>query len=299
MSASTTLSVRGLTQTFGDRTALDDVSFEVRPGRLTGFVGGNGAGKTTTMRAIVGVLKPDAGEVTFGEEPMTLGVRRTIGYMPEERGLYPKMKVLEQLIFLGRVFGVDKDVARERATQLLEDFGLSDRAGDVLHTLSLGNQQRVQVAAALIHDPALLVLDEPFSGLDPNAMDAMSERLRERASAGVPVLFSSHQLDLVEKLCDDIVLIHEGRVVATGEVRSLREERAGRRYRVQVEGLPDWSPDLPGVSVLTAGADGTTVELADGADPQALLVSAQQAGPIAHFGRVLPTLADLFAEVSR
>ncbi|WP_062210659.1 ABC transporter ATP-binding protein [Demequina oxidasica] len=299
MSASTTLSVRGLTQNFGDRTALDDVSFEVRPGRLTGFVGGNGAGKTTTMRAIVGVLTPDAGDVTFGDLPMTLGVRRTIGYMPEERGLYPKMKVLEQLVFLGRIFGVDKDVARERAAQLLEDFGLSDRADDVLHTLSLGNQQRVQVAAALIHDPALLVLDEPFSGLDPNAMDAMSVRLRERASAGVPVLFSSHQLDLVEKLCDDIVLIHEGRVVATGEVRALREERAGRRFRVQVDGVADWRPNLGGVSVITTEADGTTVELADDADPQELLAAAQQAGPIGHFGRVLPTLADLFAEVSR
>lgn len=293
------LSVRGLTQKFGERTALNDVTFDVRPGRLTGFVGGNGAGKTTTMRAIVGVLQPDAGEVTFGGQPMTLELRRTIGYMPEERGLYPKMKVLEQLIFLGRVLGVGKAEARQRAERLLSDFGLADRADDLLHTLSLGNQQRVQVAAALIHEPSVLVLDEPFSGLDPNAMNLMGDQLRDRAAAGVPVLFSSHQLDLVEKLCDDIVLIHEGKVVATGEVEALREQRAGRRYRVHVEGTPDWQPDLPGISVLEAGAHGVTVELDADADPQALLTAAQKVGPIAHFGRVLPTLAELFLEVAR
>lgn len=299
MPNTTTLSVHGLRQAFGDRTALDDVTFDVRPGRLTGFVGGNGAGKTTTMRAIVGVLRPDAGSVTYGGEPMDRDVRRTIGYMPEERGLYPKMKVLEQLVFLGRVLGVDKAVATARATQLLADFGLADRANDVLHTLSLGNQQRVQVAAALIHDPKVLVLDEPFSGLDPAAMDAMGTRLRERADAGVPVLFSSHQLDLVEKLCDDIVLIHEGRVVATGDVGELRERRAGRRYRVHVERNPQWRPDLPSVTVLEVGAHGVTVELDEAADPQQLLAAAQAVGPIAHFGRVLPTLTELFTEVAQ
>ena len=299
VSETLTLSIRGLRQSFGDRVALDDVSFDVRPGRLTGFVGGNGAGKTTTMRAIVGVLQPDAGEVTFGGAAMTLGVRRTIGYMPEERGLYPKMKVLEQLVFLGRVLGVDKGAAAQRAAELLEEFSLTDRAGDVLHTLSLGNQQRVQIAAALIHNPKLLVLDEPFSGLDPTAMDTMGTRLRERAAAGLPVLFSSHQLDLVEKLCDDIVLIREGRVVATGEVSALREQRAGRRYRVQVEGDPQWRPALPGVTVRDAGVQGVTVELDDNVDPQQLLAAAQRAGAVGHFGRVLPSLAELFAEVGR
>jgi ABC-2 type transport system ATP-binding protein len=294
-----TLSVRGLSQTFGDRVALDDVTFDVQPGRLTGFVGGNGAGKTTTMRAIVGVMKPDAGAVTLGGEPMTLDVRRTIGYMPEERGLYPKMKVLEQLVFLGRILGVGKVEAERRAGGLLSDFGLEERADDMLHTLSLGNQQRVQVAAALIHDPTVLVLDEPFSGLDPNAMGAMSARLRERAGDGVPVLFSSHQLDLVEKLCDDIVLIHEGRVVATGEVDALREQRAGRRYRVQVEGQPEWRPDLPGVTVLEVGKAGATVTLDDDADAQDLLADAQRAGAVAHFGKVLPSLAELFTEVAK
>ncbi|SEJ61226.1 ABC transporter ATP-binding protein [Demequina mangrovi] len=293
------LAVQDLTHDFGDRRALDGVSFEVRPGRLTGFVGANGAGKTTTMRAIVGVLAPDAGKVTFGGEPMTLGARRRIGYMPEERGLYPKMKVAEQLVYLGRVLGVPRATAQARAASLLETLGLSDRADDLLHTLSLGNQQRVQVAAALIHEPDLLILDEPFSGLDPIAMDTMAAHLRGRADAGVPVLFSSHQLDMVERLCDDLVLIHEGRVVAAGDARALREERAGRRFRVAVDGSPGWAPDLPGMTLVEAGRQGTLVDLDDAADPQALLAAAQAVGPVTHYSRVLPSLSDLFAEVVR
>jgi ABC-2 type transport system ATP-binding protein len=296
---SSVLAISNLTHSFGDRRVLDDVTFAVRPGQLTGFVGANGAGKTTTMRAIVGVLKPDSGAVTYGGEPLTLPVRRRIGYMPEERGLYPKMKVLEQLVFLGRVLGVDRDTATERARELLDDFGLTDRADDVLHTLSLGNQQRVQVAAALIHDPRILVLDEPFSGLDPIAMDAMAQRLKASAAEGVPVLFSSHQLELVERLCDDLVLIHEGRVVAAGDAADLREQRAGRRYRVRVAGVPQWQPDGPGLTVVTVDAQGALVDLDESADPQSVLVQAQRAGAIEHFGRVVPTLAELFQEVAR
>ncbi|WP_062517720.1 ABC transporter ATP-binding protein [Demequina gelatinilytica] len=294
-----TLQVQELTHDFGDRRALDGVSFEVRPGRLTGFVGANGAGKTTTMRAIVGVLAPDAGRVTFRGEPMNLDVRRRIGYMPEERGLYPKMKVAEQLVYLARILGVERATAQARATELLEALGLADRAEDMLHTLSLGNQQRVQVAAALIHEPDLLILDEPFSGLDPIAMETMAAHLRARAEAGVPVLFSSHQLDLVERLCDDLVLIHEGQVVAAGDARALREERAGRRYRVAVEGVAGWTPALAGMTVVEAGERTTLVDLDDAADPQALLAAAQAEGPVSHFSRALPSLADLFAEVVR
>ncbi|WP_062527161.1 ABC transporter ATP-binding protein [Demequina rhizosphaerae] len=294
-----TLAVHGLTHDFGERRALDGVSFEVRPGRLTGFVGANGAGKTTTMRAIVGVLRPDAGTVTFGGSPMGLEVRRRIGYMPEERGLYPKMKVAEQLVYLARVLGVAKADAESRASGLLDALGLAERRDDLLHTLSLGNQQRVQVAAALIHEPDLLILDEPFSGLDPIAMDAMAARLRDRAEAGVPVLFSSHQLDLVERLCDDLVLIHDGRVVAAGDARALREERAGRRYRVAVAGEDAWRPALAGMTAVEAGPHGTLVDLDDGADPQELLVAAQAAGPVTHFSRTVPSLAELFAEVVR
>ena len=295
----TLLSIDGLTHDFGERRALDGVTFEVRPGRLTGFIGANGAGKTTTMRAIMGVLHPDAGRVTLGGEPLTLARRRRFGYMPEERGLYPQMKVADQLVYLGRLLGVPKAEAVTRVDALLADLGLTERAGDVLHTLSLGNQQRAQVAAALVHEPDVLILDEPFSGLDPLAMDTMALRLRERAERGVPVLFSSHQLDLVERLCDELVLIHAGRVVAAGSAEQLREQRAGRRYRVSVAGSSGWTPQVAGVTVVESGPRDTVVELADHVDLQEVLRSAQQEGSVEHFARVVPTLSELFAEVAR
>ncbi|WP_052023275.1 ABC transporter ATP-binding protein, partial [Actinotalea ferrariae] len=229
------LRLTGVTRTFGERRALDDVTFTVRPGRVTGFIGANGAGKTTAMRIVVGVLAPDAGTVTWSDRPVTRADRRRFGYMPEERGLYPKMAVLEQLVYLGRVHGLRTGVARGRAEALLEQLDLGERAGDLLQTLSLGNQQRVQVAAALVHDPTALVLDEPFSGLDPLAVDAMAALLRERAATGVPVLFSSHQLELVERICDDVVIIDHGRVVAAGSADDVRAAHTARRLRLRVE----------------------------------------------------------------
>jgi len=279
--------------------ALDRVSFDVRPGRLTGFVGANGAGKTTAMRIIMGVLASDAGTVTLADRPLDLAARRRFGYMPEERGLYPKMRVLDQLVFLGRVHGLTPALARTRAIELLEELELGDRMTDVLHTLSLGNQQRVQVAAALLHEPVLLILDEPFSGLDPIAVDAMAARLRARAEAGVPVLFSSHQLELVERLCDDLVVIHEGRIVARGDAAQLQEEHAGTRIRIVVDGGTDWLSAAPGVTVVSSDPRGTVLELADGTDGQSLLLEAQRHGAVREFGRVVPTLSEIFHEVTR
>jgi len=293
------LQVRDVVRTFGDRVALDRVSFDVRPGRLTGFVGANGAGKTTAMRIIMGVLASDAGTVTLTDRPLDLAARRRFGYMPEERGLYPKMRVLDQLVFLGRVHGLTPVLARTRAIELLEELELGDRMTDVLHTLSLGNQQRVQVAAALLHEPELLILDEPFSGLDPIAVDAMGARLRARAEAGVPVLFSSHQLELVERLCDDLVVIHEGRIVARGDAAQLQEEHAGTRIRIVVDGGTDWLSATPGVTVVSSDPRGTVLELAEGADGQSLLLEAQRHGAVREFGRVVPTLSEIFHEVTR
>lgn len=305
------LQVIGVSRAFGGHVALDEVSFTVRPGRMTGFVGANGAGKTTAMRIILGVLAPDAGQVRLGGRPLTLPVRSRFGYMPEERGLYPKMRVADQLVYLGRVHGLDAATARRRAGDLLETLGLTDRAGDVLHTLSLGNQQRVQVAAALVHDPTALVLDEPFSGLDPLAVDEMGAMLRRRAADGVPVLFSSHQLELVERLCDDVVIIDGGRVVAAGEAGALRSARAGRRYRLVVE-VPDAVASGPVAAfpeallatvpdAVLVTREGTTlvVELPDGADEQVLLAAAQARGTVREFARVSPTLAEIFREVVR
>ena len=308
------LTVSSVTRTFGDRTALDQVSFVVRPGRMTGFIGANGAGKTTAMRIILGVLAADSGTVRFGSDEVTLPVRRRFGYMPEERGLYPKMKITEQLVYLGRIHGLDVATARRRTEDLLEQVGLADRGGDALQTLSLGNQQRVQVIAALVHDPVLLVLDEPFSGLDPLAVDSMGSQLRARADAGVPVLFSSHQLELVERLCDDIVIIDHGRVVAAGDARDVRMQHAGRRMRLVVEpfadqaapaleggptGLSSFLEQVPGVSLNRQDGHRVVVDLAPDADDQALLAAAQRHGVVRAFGPVVPTLAEIFREAIR
>lgn len=298
------LKVIGVSRAFGEQVALDDVSFTVRPGRMTGFVGANGAGKTTAMRIILGVLAPDAGRVELGGRELTLPVRARFGYMPEERGLYPKMKIREQLVYLGRVHGVDTATARRRTGELLESLGLADRADDLLQTLSLGNQQRVQVAAALVHDPILLVLDEPFAGLDPLAVDDMGGRLRQRAAAGVPVLFSSHQLELVERLCDDIVIIDRGRVVAAGEASSLRTARAGRRYRLVVDPASALDPAallaaVPGATLDSQDGPGVVVDLPSDADEQPLLAAAQAQGTVREFALVRPSLAEIFREVVR
>jgi ABC-2 type transport system ATP-binding protein len=293
------LELHEVSKRFGDLTAVDSVSFTVRPGVMTGFIGANGAGKTTTMRIVLGVLAADRGTVRWKGSELDADARRRCGYMPEERGLYPKMGVLAQLVFLARLHGLSTDVARVRATDLLTELGLGDRTATPVEKLSLGNQQRAQIAAALVHDPELLVLDEPFSGLDPVAVDVMAGMLRRRAAEGAAVLFSSHQLDLVERLCDDVVIIDAGRVVAAGPSAALREERAGARYRLTLGADPGWLRDEPGVTVLEVDGGRVLVELAEPADDQRLLHRALDHGPVRGFARAVPTLAEIFREAVR
>ena len=293
------LELIGLRRTFGDVVALDDVSFGVESGEIVGFVGPNGAGKTTAMRIALGVLTPDAGEVRWRGEPVDARVRRRFGYMPEERGLYPKMRVLDQLVYLARLHGVGAADARSRAEQTLTLLGVADRARDRVEALSLGNQQRVQLASALVHEPDLLVLDEPFSGLDPVGVDVLSGVLRRQATNhGVPVVFSSHQLELVERLCDGVVLIDHGRVVARGTIEELRASRERRRFLVQLRGGADgWHGSLPGVRLAEATPDGLVFELGEDADEQRLLDLARASGDVVRFGPVRPSLSELFREV--
>ncbi len=293
------ISVHDLTRVYGDKTVLDGVSFDVRPGRMTGFVGANGAGKTTTMRIIVGVLAATRGTVTWDGAPITTEQRRRIGYMPEERGLYPKMKVLDQLVFFGRLHGMDASDAAVRACDLLERLGLEERAGDVLETLSLGNQQRVQIAAALVHGPDALVMDEPFSGLDPIAVDSMVSLLRDEVTPQMPVLFSSHQLELVENLCDDLVILAGGRLVAAGSVDELRGRQADR-YRIVLAGDADAGAlrDLPQISVLDAQGSQALVEIVDG-PPEKVLEIVQGTAQVAEFARVVRPLAQVYREAVR
>ena len=286
-----------LTRRFGDVTAVDGVSFDVPPGRLTGFVGGNGAGKTTTMRMLMGVLGVDAGQVLWQDRPVTAADQRRFGYMPEERGLYPKQRVLDQLVYLARLRGMSDRDARGSATALLDRFGLGPRAKDRLEQLSLGNQQRVQVVAALLHEPTALVLDEPFSGLDPVAVDSMVDLLRERVAAGIPVLFSSHQLDLVERLCDRLVILSAGRVVASGAVEDLRS-RGPRRVRVTLAGDAGWVRGLAGLHVVDVDGPTALVEVVDDGADQVLLREATARGGVHEFTPVRPALADIYREVA-
>lgn len=299
------LEARGLTRRFGDKTAVDDVSFEVADGQMTGFIGGNGAGKTTTMRMIMGVLEPSAGEALWNGEPMTREHRRRIGYMPEERGLYPKQPLIDQLVYLAQLRGVAPAAARARGLELLERFGLGDRAKDKLEALSLGNQQRVQIAASVIAEPDALILDEPFSGLDPRAVDAMADLLREFTSRGVPVLFSSHQLDLVERLCDSLVFLAGGRVAAQGTAAQLR--RSGRvRHRLVLDSDAGWVRDVAdrlGIGVVDVDGPRALLELPDGAEGRErasdeLLRTVMARASIREYAEVLPQLADIYREVA-
>ncbi|CCH29703.1 ATP-binding cassette domain-containing protein [Actinosynnema sp. NPDC047251] len=290
------LTVTSIGRSFGDHRVLDGVSFEVRPGRMTGFLGANGSGKTTTMRIVLGVLAAQSGSVTWNGEPVTGAVRQRFGYMPEERGLYPKMGVAEQIAWLGRLHGLDKETARRNTARLLDELELGHRAKDKLEELSLGNQQRAQIAAALVHDPVLLILDEPFSGLDPIAVETVLRVLRERAAGGVPVLFSSHQLAVVERLCDDVVIISGGRIAASGARDELRARHGTPRFELVVASDAGWVRDVPGVQVVDVDGPRAVFELLTPDADQLVLDTALRRGPVRGFTPVVPTLDEIFME---
>lgn len=291
------LSIQGISKRYGDLQALDDVTFDVRPGELFGFVGSNGAGKTTTMRIVLGVLSADAGTVTLDGIPVNSDIRRRIGYMPADRGLYPKMKVGAQLTYFARLHGLTAQEAAESVAHWTERLDIAHRIGDTVDTLSTGNQQRVQLAAALVHDPKVLVLDEPFSGLDPVAVDVMSEVLSEKSAAGVPVMFSSHQLELVERLCDRVGILSGGTLVAIGTVDELRADQP-LRIEVLSDSAPDgWADGLAGVRTVSASRGRSVLELGEGADDQAVLGAALSHGPVTGFSRQVAPLSELYREV--
>ncbi|MBQ3359539.1 MULTISPECIES: ABC transporter ATP-binding protein [Microbacterium] len=291
------LELHGITKSYGSRRVLDDVSFDVAPGRLTGFVGGNGAGKTTTMRIVLGLLSSDSGTVTLDGTAVTGDDRRNFGYMPEERGLYPKMKVLEQIVYLARLHGFSKTDAAARATAILTDLGLGERLNDTIESLSLGNQQRAQIAAALVHDPKVLILDEPFSGLDPLAVDVVASTLQATAAQGASILFSSHQLDVVERLCDDLVILAGGTIRAAGSRDGLRAQHAGSRYELVSAGDAGWLRTEPGVTVVDFEG-GYALFDTDGAETaQRVLRTAVAHGDVASFAPKHPSLAQIFKEV--
>lgn len=293
------LAVHGLRKSFGDHIALRDVTFDVPKGKMVGFVGSNGAGKTTTMRMIMGILVPDAGEILFDGKPLTRAQRARFGYMPEERGLYPKQSLEGQLAYLAELKGMSAKAALGSAREYLERFGLAERRKDALESLSMGNQQRVQIIASIMSDPLCLVLDEPFSGLDPQAIRDMSEVLREVTLEGVPVLFSSHQLDMVDRLCDEMVALSGGEVRAAGSLESLTVGRP-LRYRVVAHGA-EWLHAAKGVRVLSVEKSGESatvdVEVNQPVLAERILHEGVQRGSLQEFSRILPTLSEIYAEV--
>ncbi len=292
------LEIHDLSKAYGSVVALDGASFTVRPGRLVGFLGPNGAGKTTTMRAIFGLARPDRGSITWHGKPIDRDERLRFGYMPEQRGLYPRMKVADQLAYFAELHGLPATEAKANAARWLDGLGLTDRAGSKLETLSHGNQQRVQLGAALVHDPELLVLDEPFSGLDPIGIETMSEILRQRAAEGVAVVFSSHQLDLVEDLCEDVVIINRGRIVAADSIDDLRASSDRRHLEVEVLGNANrWLAECPGLTVVETRGDFARLVVPADADLAAVLATASRAGTVRRFAYQPPTLSELFLEL--
>ena len=294
------LEISGLRRRFGPVVALDDLSFAVQAGQVVGFLGPNGAGKTTTMRAVFGLTDLDAGTVRWNGAAVGPAERRRFGYMPEERGLYPGMRVAEQIEYLARLHGVPAADATRATHAWLERLGVAARAGDRVDALSHGNQQRVQLAAALVHDPELLVLDEPLAGLDPSGIEAIGEVLVEQARQGRGVLFSSHQLDLVEDLCESVTIIDHGRLVVSGTVDGLATSGA-RRLVVRVEGdrRGDWASSLAGVEVSEAAGGSVRLVLAPDVDSDTVLRAAMGAGRVTEFVFERRRLSEVFREAVR
>jgi ABC-2 type transport system ATP-binding protein len=298
MGSGAVLDFQHVNKRFGTVRALDDCSFSVGRGRMLGFLGPNGAGKTTAMRAVFGLVRLDAGELLWDGRPIGLGERLRFGYMPEERGLYPRMPVGEQLAYFGCLHGLDAGTARAAAERWLDRLGLADRAGAKLEELSHGNQQRAQLAAALLHEPELLVLDEPFAGLDPVAVRTLAEVLRGEAARGAAVLFSSHQLELVEDICEEVAIIDHGHVDATGEVGALRRGSQRRRIELRLDGAPSaWLPDVAGVELVERRNGDLRLLAGRDVDPEDVLAAAERTAHVVEFSYGPPSLAEVFLEL--
>ncbi len=291
------LDVTDLRHAFGERVALAGVDLRVDAGEIVGLVGRNGAGKTTAMRSVMGILTPDGGTLTWEGRPIGEAERVRFGYMPEERGLYAQMRVLDQVTYFARLHNVPSARARAGARAWLERLGLGERADERLVALSHGNQQRVQLAVALVHEPELLVLDEPFAGLDPEAVESLSDVLRERAAAGVAVLFSSHQLELVERVCRRVVILDAGRVLVAGTLRELREH-VPAQLLVKVDAPSAWAASLAGARVVRDDEDGVVLLVEPGTDVQGILRAALAAGPVERFGYELGGLVEIYRELA-
>jgi ABC-2 type transport system ATP-binding protein len=292
------LEVSGLRKRYGDVVALDGVHLRVEPGRLLGFLGPNGSGKTTTMRAVLRLVELDAGTVTWGGRPVGDEARRAIGYLPQERGLYARMRVHEQVAYFGRLAGLDRADADAAATRWVDRVGLGDRRDDLVQALSVGNQQRVQLAVALVHGPRLLILDEPFAGLDPVAVANLQRIIVEQVDAGVAVVFSSHQLELVQDLCEDVSIIARGRTIAEGTVQDLRAASTERIVDVGFEDRTiQWMPARSDVRAIRCSPGRTVFAVPAGTRPGVIMDAASAVGALSSISYAPPSLDEVFIEL--
>jgi len=288
------LEVEKITKAFGALQAVSALSFVARPGAVFGLLGPNGAGKTTTIRMILDILSPDSGEVRWAGQRVNADVRRTFGYLPEERGLYPKDKITDQLIFFGRLHGMRTSDARARMTQLFESFGLTDKLKSKPIELSKGNQQKVQFIAAILHRPPLLVLDEPFSGFDPINVEVVKDAVRDLIATGTTVLLSSHRMEQVEELCEDICIIDRSRAVVNGNLREIKRSWPDRVVHMTMLSDMSFLTAFP-EATMRPGADGlAAVRLTARTDAAQLLRASVDAGPVQHFEIVEPSLTDIY-----
>jgi ABC-2 type transport system ATP-binding protein len=293
------LIIDSVSKRFGEVQALDDVSLEIRPGEVFGFLGANGAGKTTAMRIVLDILRPDSGTIAWNGRLNTEVSRDTWGYLPEERGLYAKMKVLEQLVFFAKLHGVKPRKAEQGTRDWLERFRIPEYADKRAEELSKGNQQKIQFIAAILHDPQVLLMDEPFTGLDPVNAALLKEAFQEMKERGKTLLFSTHQMDTVEELCESIAILDRGRVVVGGTVRDVRRSTGRQVVRLAVEGDSeiDWLGTLDGVSVTRRGQDYTEAEVGRSQDPGIVLQAALARGcKVRHFEIADPSLEEIFIE---
>ena len=295
------LQIDHVTKRFGATVALDGLTFDVAQGEVFGFLGANGAGKTTTMRICLGIIAPDGGEIRWNGQPVGDLPRRTWGYLPEERGLYPRMGVLDQLVYYASLYGETPERARREALAWLARFRIPEYADRRAEELSKGNQQKVQFIAAILHAPEVLLMDEPFTGLDPINLVLLREAFIELRDRGRTLIFSTHQMETAEAMCESVAIIDHGRLVAGGRLRDLKRASGRRWIRLAVEGpipAPTWLADLPGVDILRRDATGAELELLPATEPSAILtaVLARSTG-VNRFEVVEPSLEALFIEL--